>query len=171
MTQAASDGSAITYTVTEPLGEDTVGHVFAAQVLSTRGTNGGTRRTSRRVESTARKGNRRQICLAVTNSGRTFLPQSLRVSWNHHSETPQSPKQPNGRCIYVTARTGAFQPLEESEADMSRASSWQRPDGIPGRHPRSELWVFGAWKALTPEALSEPPCQDCDAGTESVRVA
>ncbi len=40
LTQAASDGNGITYTVNEPLGEGAVGHIFHSQVLSTRTAHG-----------------------------------------------------------------------------------------------------------------------------------
>jgi DNA-binding beta-propeller fold protein YncE len=163
LTQAASDGSGITYTVDEPLGEDTVGHIYEAQALSVR-TKGGwhTQNVSGRGglppegETTAYLfGAQEQWHLFSSDLSVGLLePGSSAVP-------PQSPEATE-RTLYVRHNaTGAFQPLE-SEADV--------PAGLKFGDDEMEYFtatpdlshvVFGSEGALVPPAVSIEDCKGC----------
>ncbi len=163
LTQAASDGSGITYTVDEPLGEDTVGHIYEAQVLSARMEGGWqTQNVSGRGglppegESTAR-------LFGAGELWHLFSPNlSLGLLEPGDGAVPPQSPEATERTLYLRhSATGAFQPLE-SEADVPAGVKF----GDEGMEyftatPDLSHVVFGSQRALVPPAVSEETCENC----------
>ncbi len=154
LTQAAGDGSGITYTVNEPLGESVAGRLFFAQALSTHTAEGW-----RTQDVSGRAG----LPPEGESTGSLFEAGEL---WHVFSSdlslgllqpgkgevTPQSPEATE-RTLYVRDNaTDAFQPLE-SEADV--------PSGLKFGDEHMQFFtatpdlshvIFGTYQALTAEA-------------------
>ncbi len=156
LTQAASDGSGITYTVHEPLGEGAVGRIFESQTLSTREAGGGwrTQDVSARGgippegESAKELFNANQLWPLFSQdlSQGLFEPEG--------SSLPQS-ADATERTLYLRDNAnGAFQPIE-SEADVPKGLKFSDDSMFffAGTPDLSHV-VFGTWLALTPEAVS-----------------
>ena len=162
LTQAASDGSGITYKVDEPLGEGVVGRIFFAQTLSTRTATGW---RTQDVSGRAGLPPEGQSTAELFEAGELWhvFSQDLSLGLLEPGEepAPQS-SEATERTLYVRDdATGAFQPLE-SEADV--------PSGLKfGDHemrfftatPDLSHVIFGTQRALTPEAHEEKCSSEC----------
>ncbi len=167
LTQAAGDGSGITYTVNEPLGEGVAGRLFWSQELSSHTAEGWrTQDVSGRAglppegESTAELFGAGELWHVFSSN------LSLGLLQPGQEPAPQS-SEATERTLYVRNNdTGAFQPLE-NEADVPSGLKFgdDEMQYFTGTPDLSHV-VFGTWLALTPESVSLEPCKGCT-GSES----
>jgi hypothetical protein len=163
LTEAANDGSGITYTVNEPIGEGTIGHIFGAQILSIRTSSGW------RTENVAA---RADLPPEGESAKNLFAGGEL---WHVFSQdltlgllepgtgdaTPQSPEATE-RTLYLRHNAaGTMQPLENA-ADVPSGLKFgdQQMVYFTGTPDLSHV-VFGTQMALTPEAIYEESCKGC----------
>jgi hypothetical protein len=163
LTQAADDGSGITYTTNEVLGEDTVGHLFSSQVLSTR--KAGVWHTQYVAgygglppEGESSKG------LFEASEYWPVFSQDLSLGLLEPGSgpvAPQSAEMAAERTLYLRdSANGVFRPLE-SEAPK-RPNSHRQPYYFASTPDLSHV-VFGSPLALTPEAVEE----ECPGGPDN----
>ena len=168
LTQAASDGSGITYTVNEPLGEDVAGRLFFAQALSTHAADGWRTQDVSGRAGLPPEGESTGGLFGAGELWHVFSSDlSLGLLQPGQEPATQSPEATEHTLYVRDNATGAFQPLE-SEADV--------PSGLKFGDDELQFFtatpdlshvVFGTWLALTPEAVSKEPCKGCS-GQESI---
>ncbi len=166
LTQAASDGSGITYTTNDTIGEDAVGHLYSSQVLSTRvagvwRTQYVSERGGLPPEGESAKG------LFDSSEYWPVFSQDLSLGLLEPGSGPSKPQSAEAaeRTLYLrNSSNGSFRPLE-TQANV--------PQGLMKNHEQSYYFaatpdfshvVFGTWQALTPEAVSvsKEPCPGCE---------
>ncbi len=156
LTQAASDGNGIAYTVSEPLGEGATGHIFFSQVLSTRTADGWSTHDVSASGGLPPEGESAAALFEANERWHLFSSNlSIGLLEPGSSPTPQSPEATE-RTLYLRDNSnGEFQPLE-SQADV--------PSGLKFGDEEMQYFtatpdlsyvVFGTRLALTPEAVNE----------------
>ncbi len=171
LTQAAIDGNALTYKVREPIGENTVGHIWGAQILSTRTADGW------RTQDIAGRGGlppegetAKEDLLSAIENWRLFSPNlSQGLMEPGPRGTPPQSAEATERTLYLRdSATGDFQPLE-SEADVPVGLKFGDEEMVYyTATPDLSHVVLGTWKALTPEAVSE--VSSCSKGCANLNV-
>jgi hypothetical protein len=153
--QAASDGGAVAYEVSEPIGEGAVGHSAAVEVLSTRGAGGwGSQDVSTR-NALPPEGERPSQLAYGSGAWHVFsadLSVGLYEPGPGSAPAVQSPEA-SERTLYLRDSDGTFLPLETS-ADVSTGNSFGDPEMrfLAGTPDLSHV-VFASSDALTPEAV------------------
>ncbi len=160
LTQAASGGGGITYTVRDTIGENPVGHIFGAQILSTRTADGWRSQDVSARGGLPPEGESAKNLFGASERWRLFsqdLSQGL-LEPGPSGSSPQA--EAKERTLYLRdSATGDFQPLE-SEANVPVGLKFGDAQMVYyTATPDLSHVVLGTWKALTPEAVSEePPC-------------
>jgi hypothetical protein len=172
LTEAASDGNGITYTVNEPLGEGTTGHIFGAQILSTR-TSGGwrTENVAARVDLPP-EGESTKNLFAGGELWHVFS-QDLALGLlepGTGDATPQSPEATERTLYLLHNAAGIMQPLENA-ADVPAGLKFgdQQMVYFTGTPDLSHV-VFGTQMALTREAVKEEICELCFSGFKPLNL-
>ena len=163
LTQAASDGSGITYTTNDTIGEDAVGHLFSSQVLSTRVA--GVWRTQYVSESGGLppEGESAKGMLDSSEYWPVFS-QNLSLGMLEPGSGPTKPQSPEAaeRTLYLRdSSNGSFRPLET----QTNVPQGLKVDELEGSYyfaatPDFSHVVFGTPAALTPEAV-KGSCEGC----------
>lgn len=173
LTQAAEDGSGITYTVNESLGEGTIGHIFTAQALSRRTTYGWrTQNVSGRGGLTP-EGESTGSLFGADEYWTLFSSDlSLGVLEQGAAPTVQTPEAIR-RTLYIrSSSTGVFNPLETKTGVPAAALNGSEPPYYYAATPNLSYVLFGSYYALTPASESAPaaveePCREsCDLGED-----
>jgi hypothetical protein len=162
LTQAASDGSGITYKVNEPYGEGAQGRIFWAQALSTRTASGW---RTQDVSGRAGLPPEGQSTAGLFGAGELWHVFSGDLSLallQPGSEPALQSSEATERTLYVRDNsTGVFQPVETS-SDVTTGVKFAdgEMDYLTGTSDLSHV-VFGTWLALTNDATSVEPCKGC----------
>ncbi len=170
--RAASDGSGIVYSASEPIGEGIVGHVghnlesiTAATIISTRDADGWRTRDISPKETLPPEG---QAAFDLIESSEDFMTFSPDLSLGVFEplgggigSTPQSPEA-SEPTLYVRDNTSeTYEPLVTT-TNVPPGTKWEpelEDDGeqmnFMAATPDLSHIVFSDWDALTPEALTE----------------
>jgi hypothetical protein len=156
LVQAASDGSGITYQVTEPIGEGVVGYSYWAQILSMHGASGWTSRDVNGQQSLPSGGE--PAGTALIESGEHYELFSTDLSSallepGHTGTTPLS-AQATERTLYLRDDiNGTFSPLE-TEANVQPGTKFGDPYmEYQAATPDLSHVVFSTFAALKPETV------------------
>ena len=157
-TQAAADGSAITYPASEPVGEGAVGRVNDAQILSKRVVSGWSSQDVADKVSLPPEGIPSQA-LGGGESWHIFstdLSLGLVVDPVEESATPQS-QEASERTLYLrVSSSGEFVPLETKMDVLSGSKFGDESMMFVAATPDLSHVIFSTWEALTPEAVAPP---------------
>lgn len=159
LTQAAADGSGITYSVNEPLGEHEAGHNGNFnQTLSMRGPNGWSSQAVGGKGGVAPEGTPAWIS---GGSGWEIFPMfsttlSAGVQEQDATVYEQQSTEATERTLYLRDNaSGVFTPLEtEADAGAEFGDAFMK---FWAATPDLSYVVFGTWRALTPEAVAPEP--------------
>ncbi len=167
LTQAASDGSGITYTTNEVLGEGAVGHLFSAQVLSTRA-NGVWRTQYVSTHDQLPPEGESAKSLSESSEYWHIFSSDLSLGLLEPGAGPLAPQSAEAteQTLYLrNSASGSFRALQ-SEANVPaalRRSGDFYGNGVVGEYegpfyyaatPDLSYVVFGTSRALTPESES-----------------
>jgi NHL repeat/WD40-like Beta Propeller Repeat len=167
--QAATDGGAVAYSSSEPLGEDGEGKVFLSQILSRRTSNGWTSQDIAIPHSLPHEGETAGKLLDTSSEYHIFSPDlSLGLVEPQSLSTPLSPEVTERTLYLRNDATGVYLPLV-TEANVPPGTKF-------GAEPQAEMKflvatpdlshvIFQSPLALTPDAFSKP----CLCGYNSLR--
>jgi hypothetical protein len=163
LTEAASDGSGITYKVNEPFGEGEQGRIFWAQALSTRTASGWRTQDVSGRAGLPPEGQSTGELFGAGELWHVFSPDLSFGLLQPGSGEPvlQSPEATEHTLYVRDNSTGGFQPLETS-SDVSTGVKFGDEEMLylTGTPDLSHI-VFGTWLALTPDAKGVELCKGC----------